>query len=135
VRETRRLEAIYRIKGEDIARATKFKDGIVACDNPIDDVMRNSAEMTHEAAVKTGDYYTIPFRSLVPRKIENLLFAGRLVSADPVAFASVRGMPQCMAMGQAVGHAACMALADDSKVQALDQAALVSQLATLGLWT
>ncbi|WP_085310996.1 FAD-dependent oxidoreductase [Planktotalea arctica] len=135
VRETRRLEAIYRITGEDIARATKFADGIVACDNPIDDVMRNSAEMTHEAAVKTGDYYTIPFRSLIPRKIENLLFAGRLVSADPVAFASVRGMPQCMAMGQAVGHAACMALAEDAKVQAFDQAALVSQLARLGLWT
>ena len=42
VLETRRLQAIYRITRDDIARADKFKDGIVACDNPIDDVMREA---------------------------------------------------------------------------------------------
>ncbi|WP_343081413.1 FAD-dependent oxidoreductase [Ostreiculturibacter nitratireducens] len=135
VRETRKLEAVYRITGEDIARATRFADGIVACDNPIDDVMRNTAEMTHEAAVGGGEYYTIPFRSLMPRQIGNLLFAGRLICADPVAFASVRGMPQCIAMGQATGVAAAMALEQGCGVQALDLADLVSRLTEQGLWT
>lgn len=133
VRETRRLQAIYRITGDDIARAVKFDDGIAACDNPIDDVMRASAEMTHEAAVRQGEYYTIPFRALVPETIENLLFAGRLICADPVAFASVRGMPQCMAMGQATGVAAAMALKAALRVQEVNGAALAGELARQGL--
>ncbi|MFV1442096.1 FAD-dependent oxidoreductase [Phaeobacter sp. JH20_30] len=133
VRETRRLQAIYRITGDDIARAVKFDDGIAACDNPIDDVMRDSAEMTHEAAVSQGAYYTIPFRALVPETIENLLFAGRLICADPVAFASVRGMPQCMAMGQATGVAAAMALEGALRVQDVNGAALAGELARQGL--
>ncbi|MGB3316067.1 MAG: FAD-dependent oxidoreductase [Albidovulum sp.] len=133
VRETRRLQAIYRITSDDIARAVMFKDGIVACDNPIDDVMRDSNEMTHEAAVGHGEYYTIPFRCLVPDEIENLMFAGRLVCADPVAFASVRGMPQCMAMGQATGVAAAMALAEAARVQNVDGVALAGELARRGV--
>lgn len=133
VRETRRLEAVYRIAGEDVARAVKFADGIVACDNPIDDVMRGGGEMTHDAAVAEGQYYTIPFRSLVPRRIENLLFAGRLLCADPAAFASARGMPQCMAMGQASGLAAAWALERERPVQSIDGAALARALAGQGL--
>lgn len=133
VRETRRLQAIYRITSDDIARAVKFDDGIAACDNPIDDVMRASAEMTHKAAVRQGEYYTIPFRALVPETIENLLFAGRLICADPVAFASVRGMPQCMAMGQATGVAAAMALEGALHVQEVNGAALAAELVRQGL--
>lgn len=129
VRETRKLEAIHRILTQELTAATKFQDGIVCCDNPIDDVMRTDAEMTHEAIVSQGDYYTIPFHSLVPREIENLLFAGRLVCADPAAFASVRGMPQCMAMGEAVGLAAAMAHAKSVAVQVLDPAEIVAALA------
>jgi len=110
VRETRKLQGMYRLTGEDLAKATKFADGIVACDNPVDDVMRAKGGMTHDAAIAAGQYYTIPFRSLVPEKVENLMFAGRILSADPIAFASVRGMPQCMAMGQATGAAAALVL-------------------------
>ncbi|SFE99940.1 FAD dependent oxidoreductase [Sulfitobacter brevis] len=134
VRETRKLEAVYRITGEDIAIGTKFADGIVACDNPIDDVMRDTAEMTHDAAVQQGDYYTIPFRSLIPRKIANLLFAGRLISADPVAFASVRGMPQCIAMGQACGVAVSLAVEKGCSMQILDTTEVTAVLAEQGVW-
>jgi hypothetical protein len=133
VRETRKLEAMYRLSAEDLAQSTHFADGIVACDNPIDDVMRTSADMTHDAAVARGSYYTIPLRSLVPRRIQNLLFAGRLVCADPAAFASVRGMPQCMAMGQACGVAAAQALAAGCDVQAVDALAVVAMLQSQGL--
>lgn len=133
VRETRKLEGVYRLTGEDLARATKFPDGIVACDNPVDDVMRSDSDMTHEAAIEAGSYYTIPFRSLLPRKIENLMFAGRILSADPVAFASVRGMPQCMAMGQATGTAAALALRDRVNVQAISVEALIGCLTEQGI--
>jgi len=96
-------------------------------------VMRSDTEMTHDAIVAEGDYYTIPFRAMVPESIGNLLFAGRLVCADPAAFASVRGMPQCMAMGQAAGTAAAMALAGGLPVQALDHSVVVASLAAQGM--
>ena len=133
VRETRKLEAVHRILASDLSAGAKPADGIVCCDNPIDDVMRSDAEMTHDAIVASGDYYTIPFRAMVPERIENLLFAGRLVCADPAAFASVRGMPQCMAMGQAAGTAAAMALAKGLAVQTLDHADIVASLAAQGM--
>ena len=133
VRETRKLEAVYKITGEDLAKGTKFFDGIVCCDNPIDDVMRSDASMTHEAIVDQGSYYTIPFRSLIPETIKNLMFAGRIVCADPTAFASVRGMPQCMTMGQATGTAAAIALKTNMSVQSIDTSALVTELSKQGV--
>jgi hypothetical protein len=133
VRETRKLEAVHRILARDLSAGAKPADGIVCCDNPIDDVMRSDAAMTHDAIVAEGDFYTIPFRAMVPESIVNLLFAGRLVCADPAAFASVRGMPPCMAMGQAAGTAAAMALAGGLPVQALDHSAIVASLAAQGM--
>ncbi len=133
VRETRKLQGVYRVTGVDLAAATKFSDGVVACDNPIDDVMRSDGDMTHDAAITRGDYYTIPFRSLIPDQIENLMFAGRILSADSVAFASVRGMPQCMAMGQATGTAAALALTQGCAVQSLDPRQLVGALQAQGI--
>lgn len=133
VRETRKLQGMYRLTGKDLASATKFEDGIVACDNPIDDVMRAEGDMTHQAALQSGQYYTIPFRSLVSEKITNLMFAGRILSADAVAFASVRGMPQCMAMGQATGTAAAIALRSGIAVQKIPTTQLVRTLAAKGI--
>jgi len=132
VRETRKLEGMHRISGADLAQARKFDDGIAACDNPIDDVMRGD-EMTHDAIVAGGNYYTIPFRALVPQKIKNLMFAGRIVSADPVAFASVRGMPQCMLMGQATGTAASIAINEGQTVQQIDPEKVVASLQKQGV--
>lgn len=133
VRETRKLQGMYCLTGKDLASATKFEDGIVACDNPIDDVMRAEGDMTHHAALQPGQYYTIPFRSLVSEKITNLMFAGRILSADTVAFASVRGMPQCMAMGQATGTAAAIALRSGIAVQKVPTTQLVRTLAAKGI--
>ena len=133
VRETRKLEGVYRVTGQDLARGTKFPDGIVSCDNPLDDVMRSDGDMTHHAALASGDYYTIPFRSLMPKTITNLMFAGRILSADAVAFASVRGMPQCMAMGQATGTAAALALRANCAVQDVDPNDLITSLRKQGL--
>jgi len=134
VRETRKLHGLYRLTGADISAATKFPDGIVACSNPVDDVMRgDGGAMTHDAAVEDGRFYTLPFRSLVPARVENLMFAGRNVSADPVAFASIRGMPQCMAMGQATGNAAALVLAGNGPVQGLDPVRVVAEMQAQGV--
>ena len=89
--------------------------------------------MTHDAAVNKGSFYTIPLRCLIPKTIENLLFAGRLICADPVAFASVRGMPQCMAMGQAVGTTAALAYRHGCAVQAVNARDVVAALVEQGV--
>ena len=134
VRETRKLRGRHRLTAADIAAATHFPDGIVACANPIDDVMRGDGAMTHDAAVSEATYYTLPFRCLVPATVENLMFAGRNVSADPVAFASIRGMPQCTAMGQAIGTAAAVALRAGIPVQAIDGRDIAARMQEQGLW-
>ena len=133
VRETRKLQGVIRVTGADLARGTKFADGVVSCDNPIDDVMRASASMTHDTVIEKGSYYTLPFRALIPKTVTNLMFAGRIISADATAFASVRGMPQCMAMGQATGTAAVLALQFCCAVQAVDTKQLVKELAKQGV--
>lgn len=134
VRETRKLHGMTRLTAEDVAGGVKFPDGIVACANPVDDVMRGAdGAMTHDAAVAEGHYYTLPFRSLVPERVENLMFAGRIVSADPVAFASIRGMPQCMAMGQAAGNAAALVARGNGTVQGLDPTRVVAAMQAQGV--
>ncbi|MCH2078010.1 MAG: FAD-dependent oxidoreductase [Rhodobacteraceae bacterium] len=133
VRETRKLQGVIRVTGADLAQGTKFPDGIVACDNPIDDVMRGDESMTHDAAIESGSFYTLPFRALLPEKITNLMFAGRIISADATAFASVRGMPQCMTMGQATGTAAALALKDGCAVQDVDTQRLVRSMTQQGV--
>ena len=80
-----------------------------------------------------GDYYTIPFRTLVPKDIKNIMFAGSDLSVDIKAFASVRGMPQCMIMGQSIGTAACMAIDKDCSVQDIDRKRLIEKLLDMGV--
>lgn len=135
IRETRRLEGMYQLTYTDIAKATKFEDGIVACDNPLDEVFRDEdiPRSSHEPALVRGQYYTIPFRSLVPRRVDNLLFAGRNLSVDDKAFASVRGMPQCMLMGQAAGVGAALAVRDGCAVQELDGRLIADRLISQGV--
>ena len=60
-------------------------------------------------------YYTIPYRSLLPVNCDNLLVAGRSICGSSEAAASYRVMPACVAMGQAAGTAAAMAVAENIK--------------------
>jgi len=76
---------------------------------------------------KEGTYYTIPYRSLVPKNIKNLLAAGRCISGSHEAQASFRIMPTCCSTGEAAGVAAAVAAqehtdfpeTDVKKIQAL----------------
>jgi hypothetical protein len=59
---------------------------------------------------KPGPVYAIPYRSLVAEKTENLLVAGRCISADASAWDVTRAIPGCAVTGEAVGTAAALAL-------------------------
>ena len=76
--------------------------------------------------------YGIPYRAMVPAKIDNLLVPGRALSADRMVQGSARIMPACLAMGQAAGLAAAMAVRDGVAVTRVDAADLRAALAGVG---
>jgi hypothetical protein len=70
--------------------------------------------------IKGGGYYGIPYRALVPKGIENLLVAGKMVSSDWVVWMSTRLTGACFLQGQAVGTAAAMAVKNGVTVRNLN---------------
>jgi len=60
--------------------------------------------------LKGDDYHTIPYRCLVPKKVDNLLMAGRFISCTHEAQASIRVSGPASSMGQAIGVAATLAV-------------------------
>ena len=76
--------------------------------------------------------YGIPYRCLVPERIENLLVSGRCVSATHEALSSVRIMPVCMAMGQAAGVAAALCVKKKCRPRSLDVTLLKKELLEQG---
>jgi hypothetical protein len=109
VRQTRLLEGEYVMTKEDLAERTRFVDSIA----------------------RGRDYY-MPYRVLVPKKIENLLVAGRHYSATSTAQKMSREIPPCMAMGEAAGVAAALALNAGVSVRNVDVPTLQRTLRTQG---
>jgi hypothetical protein len=60
----------------------------------------------------TGRYFQVPYGVILPQRVENLLVAGRCVSADKIAFAATRQMMCCTVTGQGAGVAAARAVRD-----------------------
>lgn len=108
-RETRRIEGAYRINKEDILATRQFEDNIAQCSYMIDIHTLTGTDLQFQA-VEEGKSYGIPYRCLVPKRVQNLLVAGRCVSATHEAQASIRVMPPCMCMGQAAGTAVAQCL-------------------------
>jgi len=75
-----------------------------------------------------GFAYQMPYRMLVPEKIDNLLVAGRCVSCTHVALGSLRVMAPCAVMGEAAGLAAALSVAQDVPPRRVDVAAMQSAL-------
>ena len=97
IRQTRLLEGEYVINKDDLAERTRFADSIAR-----------------------GRDYTTPYRAMLPKGVENLLVAGRHYSATPAAQKMSREIPPCMAMGEAAGVAAAIALEAGIRVRDVD---------------
>ncbi len=107
VRETRRIVGEYVVTGDDIVQARKFDDAVARGNYPID-IHNPAGAGTVIRHLPEGESYDLPYRCLVPRRVDNLLVAGRSVSATHEGQASLRIMPICMALGQAAGVAAAL---------------------------
>lgn len=119
IRETRRIHGEYRLGREDVLEARDHPDGIARCGAPIEAHSAGKGDTRWEY-LPAGRTYAIPYRCLVPQQIDNLLVAGRCLSATYDAHASVRSMGQCMAMGQAAGAAAALSVQRRTQPRALD---------------
>lgn len=108
VRESRRIRGEYVLTGDDVLGLARFPDAIACCAWPMEDHAAGRA--TRWVWLEEGGHFQIPYRSLLPRGVDNLLVAGRCASADHAAQASIRVTAQCFAMGEAAGVAAAMAV-------------------------
>lgn len=99
IRESRRMVGKYTFCLEDVLSGKFFDDRIAVCANSVDIHQKKGvAYIAH-----TGKNYTIPLSCLISKDIDNLLTAGKCLSADKYAFAAVRVIPPSIAMGQAAG--------------------------------
>jgi hypothetical protein len=103
IRDTRKIEAVYDLTEADVRGEARFEDSIGIYPEFIDG---------YGVLVlpTTGRYYHVPYRSLVPRRVRNLLVPGRASGGDRIAHASTRNMSCCAVQGQGAGIAAAVSL-------------------------
>lgn len=123
VRESRMIQGDYVLTVDDIKNCTKFEDAVVAGNYDIDIHNPEGTGTSHYYFPK-GTYYTIPYRSLIPKGTDNMLVAGRCISSDHEAQASYRIMPIVCCIGEAAGTAIGIAIKDNVKVRDIDVSAL-----------
>ncbi len=112
VRETRRIVGEYILNEDDMLACRKFEDRIAMGGRVVDiyDPTPGNSQSCRDMYMRFPDAYYIPFRCLVPKKIDNLLVAGRSISVSYRPFGSTRVMAECMATGQVAGTAAALAV-------------------------
>lgn len=128
IRQTRFIEGKYKLTADDAILGHRFEDVIAISPCPIIHYYGYRRYLEHEG-------YDIPYRCLVPLKVENLLVAGRCISSEQQPYESHRAMVPMMAVGQAAGLAAALAARMNVPPRRLDvrelQAALIAQGAEL----
>ncbi|MGD9497016.1 MAG: FAD-dependent oxidoreductase [Armatimonadota bacterium] len=130
VRESRRIIGDYVLTTEDVLEARKFDDAVARGSYPVD-IHNPAGTGTVIKRLPPREAYDIPYRCLTPRGLHNLLIAARCISCDHGAHSSLRVMPIVMAVGEAAGVAASMALAA-GEVRAVDVAELRRRLVQRG---
>ena len=116
VRESRMIDGEYLLTGQDLINLTKFEDSI-ALGNYDMDIHNPEGTGTSHHFFPKGTYYTIPYRSLIAQKVQNLLVVGRCISADHDAQAAIRIMPIICCIGEAGGCAAALAAREGKNVR------------------
>src|SRR5712692_9629071 len=102
-RDTRRSDALYTQTGTDVREQARFDDAIGIFPEFIDGY-------GILILPTTGRYWHVPYRSLVPKGVGNLLVAGRCIGGDKISHASARNMMCCAVSGQGAGTAAAVSL-------------------------
>ena len=149
IRETRQLRCSYQLTVDDVCNGRKFDDVVAYCAYPVDihhqnkmtsyrflDGTEEITEPGKEKRVvrwrpetkKSPTYWQLPYRSMLPENIPNLLICGRAIDADKGALAAARVMISLNQTGEAAGVAAYEALTSDRSVQNIDFASMRNKM-------
>ncbi|OHB49363.1 MAG: FAD-dependent oxidoreductase [Planctomycetes bacterium GWF2_41_51] len=109
VRESRRIVGEYKLTTDDILSVRKFDDMIACGSYPID-IHNPKGSGTTLVHLPVNQWYTIPLRCLIPKKIDQVLLAGRCISGTHEAHSSYRIMPISFATGHAAGVCAALSV-------------------------
>ena len=123
IRESRRIVGEYVITRDDVVGCARFPDGIARGAYPID--IHDPKGGPHRFTfMKDGGSFDVPYRSLIPKRMENLIICGRAISCDHEALGTVRQQATTAAVGHAAGTAAALAAKQGIAPRRLDPALL-----------
>lgn len=128
IRETRHISGIKTLTTDHLLGCCAPDDSILLAANSVDVHGRYGPKSNEYIALPEGKCYGIPYGTMAPVNLRNLLVAGRSISAESDAAGAIRVMPPCMGIGQAAGEAAAMALAENADVRELNVARLREKL-------
>jgi len=125
LRESRRVTGDYVFTKDDFLAAAKFDDGIGANAWPLEIVTATGRTFQYLGG---DNFYTIPYRCLLPLGLDNVIMAGRFISGTHEALASYRVMGPAMVMGHAAGVAAALAVKEDVDFRHLSVSSVQNEL-------
>lgn len=131
IRESRMLRGRYVLTQDDLVSCKMFEDSIALGNYDID-IHNPEGTGTSHYYFPEGQYYSIPYRTMLPVEAENLLVTGRCISTTHEAQASIRIMPIVCCLGEAAGTAAALAAAQKAPPAAVDIKKLQELLAAHG---
>jgi hypothetical protein len=131
-RESRRIIGEYMLTAEDCVKGRRFPDVVAMCGRACN-VHSLTGLWGEQIWLEPEKPFDIPYRSLVPKKVDNILVAGRSISADFVASGAIRAEPNCMSTGEAAGTAAALSANLGIAPRNLDVKLLQQKLVELGI--
>jgi hypothetical protein len=131
IRESYRIIGQYMLTEEDYLNRAKFSDGIARGDWYID-VHSVTKEAVEKPKYSRGEYYEIPFRSLITKEIGNLIVVGRHISSTFLMQASLRIQPTVRDIGQAAGLACAYSVKNSINLNQIDGSELKRLLGLVG---
>jgi hypothetical protein len=119
IRESRKLKGVHVLSEKELRECKEFEDTIALGCYDID-IHNPVGSGTYIHKFSDGEYYRIPYRSLLPKEYDNMLVCGRCLSADHAAHSSVRIIPICANLGEAAGVAVSVCKTTDKNVHTVD---------------
>lgn len=125
VRETRRIEGDFVLRADAYFESHRHEDDICVYDYALDLHAAQPSEASqseyhqlyYNKRTNPGEFFGIPLRSLLAKGLENVAMAGRCISCDRPMLGSIRQLSSSLAMGQAVGTTAAMALSQGGRLR------------------
>jgi hypothetical protein len=111
IRETRRIVGHYQLTEDDVLDCADFDDTIGVNGWPVESHVRGTVEFRWQRGDDSRGFNQLPYRMIVPERVENLYVIGRCASMTHGGQSSARVTGPCFAMGEAAGTAADLALA------------------------